>query len=372
MSEEHAKLSPSAADRWMVCPGSVVLSEGIPDRTSPHAEEGTIAHNLAEAMLTGKASSGSPDMILNLQVYIEHIQGLMAEHPGAQLFVEKKVSVTESLWGTADAIVWAPSIATLFVRDLKYGSGVGVEVSNNLQLKIYATAALLTLGFPAETVNVGIVQPRFNHADGPVRSKDFDASDLIDFHADLMDGVKRVVWAKQGHKATMGSPAWEKQHLHPSEKGCRWCLAAPNCPALKAKAKELTKLAFAPGLHYEPKELAAALDYAPIIEGWIKNLHEFAYAEAERGIPIPGYKLVPKRATRKWRDEAAAKAYFGNAPEFYTEPGLKTPAQCEKLMDKEEVSKLDALCTKESSGHTLVHESDKRDAIRVDAKAAFA
>jgi hypothetical protein len=48
MSEPaHAKLGPSGAHRWMSCPGSIVLEEDVPDRSSVYADEGTAAHMLA-------------------------------------------------------------------------------------------------------------------------------------------------------------------------------------------------------------------------------------------------------------------------------------------------------------------------------------
>ena len=39
---------------------------------------------------------------------------------------------------------------------------------------------------------------------------------------------------------------------------------------------------------------------------------------------------------------------------------------------KERAAMLEPFVERKSSGHTLVHVSDKRDPIRVDAKAAFA
>jgi hypothetical protein len=48
-----------------------------------------------------------------------------------------------------------------------------------------------------------------------------------------------------------------------------------------------------------------------------------------------------------------------------------TPAAVEKLIPKDQRSLLESLTIKESSGHTLVHESDKRPAVSLDAKSAF-
>lgn len=372
---DHAKLSPSAAERWMTCPGSVVLSEGMPNESSKFAEEGTRAHAVGEAMLKGERCQVAPEMLEHVLVYVDHIEELAAQL-GAVLHIEQRVKVTDNIWGTADATIWRPLNKTLFVRDLKYGAGVPVEVQNNLQLKVYALAALLTMGYPAEWVDVGIVQPRCPHPDGPIRSTVFKAVDLIDFHADLLDAAKRVAEVQEHFKQhkTVVTTA-----LSPSEKGCRWCPAAPKCPKLKSKAQELARTVFAPNVPYNPLELAETLDFLPILEGWIKNTREFAYSQAETGHVVPGYKLVEKRASRKWRPDVdklllAQLLNVGLVSIFKPEEMLPV-TEIQKLApgknDKERAALLEPFVIKESSGHTLVHESDARDPVRVDAKAAF-
>ena len=49
--ETHALLSASSSHRWLNCPPSVRLSEGIPDQGSDYAREGTDAHSLCEGLL---------------------------------------------------------------------------------------------------------------------------------------------------------------------------------------------------------------------------------------------------------------------------------------------------------------------------------
>lgn len=385
----HAKLSPSAAERWMTCPGSVVLSEGMPNKSSKFADEGTMAHALGEMVLTNrearcevgvefhyedhgeeKLEVVTQEMADNLQVYIDYVRSLEG-----YFLCEQRVKVNDQVYGTADAVVWQEDERHLHIVDLKYGAGVPVEVIGNLQLKIYALATLLTFGYPAKQVTATIVQPRCPHSDGPVRSITFDVVDLLDFHADLVEAVEEVGKSFTESKAlSTGNANWQTVYLTPSEKGCRWCLAAPKCPKLRSKAQELAKQAFAPGLPYDPKALAETLDFLPILEGWIKNTREFAYEQAEKGEAIPNWKLVEKRATRKWRDDTAAEARLGAllGEAAYKPAEVITPAAAEKLLPKEQRALLDELCVKESSGHTLVHESDKRPAIRVDAKSAFA
>ena len=384
MPELHAKLSPSSAERWMTCPGSQVLSDDMPQKTSAYADEGTAAHALAEAMLnTAAVQCPNPEMLAAVQIYVDHVRELNAI--GTKLHVETVVKVSEQCWGTADAIVWDPTTATLFVRDLKYGAGVPVVARGNLQLKIYALAALLTMKYPAKVINVGIVQPRIVHEDGCIRSVDYDSIDLLDFHADLADASLRVKEAYRdaahdGKVYGYSTRAWQEKYLVPSEKGCRWCLAAPTCPKLKVKAQELAKQVFQADAPYDPKALAETLDFLPILEGWIKNTREFAYSEAEQGRTPPSYKLVEKRATRKWipfPNTFLLTGLLNCKLEDITKPAELKPVgdilkMCPGKNDAERGAALEPFTIKESSGHSLVHESDKREPVRLDAKAAFA
>lgn len=160
-------------------------------------------------------------------------------------------------------------------------------------------------------------------------------------------------------------------YLTPTDKGCRWCLAAPKCPALRKKANDVARRVFSNELPYDPAELAATLDQLPILEAWIKNVREFAYAEAEKGHDIPNYKLVEKRPTRKWRDEATVERTLAKYGVEAFERKLISPAAAERLLPKDLRDTLDELTFKESSGHALVHDSDKRSAVRTDARSAF-
>lgn len=204
----HAKLSPSSAERWTVCPGSVVLSQGMPNPESPYAAEGTKAHALAECWLKGQnptdkwfVSADAREMRDYVNVYTSFVRDLTDIEPETILHVEQQVAVSVEVYGTADAIVWQPTRKHLHVVDLKYGAGVAVEVVNNLQLKIYGLAALLTMNYDAETVTVHIVQPRCPHRDGPIRSVSYDAVDLVEFFADIEDAVARVAEATDAYGA---------------------------------------------------------------------------------------------------------------------------------------------------------------------------
>lgn len=378
----HSKIGASSMKRWAACPGSVKLSEGIESRSSVFAEEGTKAHELGEKwLLEGeRAFAGyTVDMVENVAVYVYAVCDRVNSNPDSnKLLVEQRFHLHElhsDLFGTSDAIVWQPGIERLSVIDLKYGAGVPVEVEDNPQLQYYALGALLAnKQWKPREVEVVIVQPRCPHPDGPVRAQVLQVVDLLDFAADLVEAVKRTEEASAAYLCADSGPLeaqWQRMYLHAGDH-CRFCPAAAICPAQKNKAQQLAKQAFAPGLPYDAKQLAETLEWLPVLEAWIKNTREFAYAEAEKGHDIPRHKLVEKRATRRWKDEGSAILWLKQqGVDPYGEAPVVTPAAAEKLLPKDQREILDDLCVKESSGHTLVHESDRREAIKVDAKSAF-
>lgn len=383
----HSKVGFSSRKRWKNCPGSVKLSEGLTGRSSKFSEEGTAAHALQEYCLrTGDnptkwigAVFGYDDHGVEKTIIVPaemgaHIQGVvntiraeLETDPNAVLLVEEKFhlsSVHPDLFGTGDVAIWFPARRALQCRDLKYGAGVSVDIESdegepNEQLEGYGLGALLKHPeWRPVDIELVIDQPRAFHVDGPTRSKVLPVGYFVDLAADLADEVR----ATEDPNAPLNDGEW-----------CRFCPAAAICPKIAARAQETAKQVFAVGVPFDQKNLADTLEWLPVLEAWVKNVREFAYAEAEKGHDIPRHKLVEKRATRKWRNEADAEAglsAFLADDELHTK-ALITPAAAEKLLPKEDRTVLDLLCVKESSGHTLVHESDKRQAIKVDAKSAF-
>jgi len=353
----HSKVGASSMHRWSNCPGSVRLSEGVPKRTSSHAEEGTLAHEVAAALLEGHSVDVPEDMVEHLDVYTTFIRGLEGERRIEHRF--NLDNLYKGAFGTADAVVYNPATKTLHVVDLKYGVGVGVEVANNPQLMFYGLGALLSTGYPCETVDLVIVQPRFPHPDGPVRRWSIEAVDLFDFAADLVKFAK----ATEPPDAPLTPGDW-----------CRWCPASGVCPAIRSKAQELAKVEFSPRFTYDPKVLAETLHFLPILETWAKATREFAYGEAEHGRTPPGWKLVEKRPTRKWIDEnqaAGQLAAMDCREDEIFEKKIISPAKAEKLLGKPAKLALADLTVAESSGYTLAPEADKRPAVRKDPKSEF-
>ena len=53
----HSKFSASGAERWFACPGSVELSEGVPDKETEWSKEGTLAHEVLEEIMKVMATN---------------------------------------------------------------------------------------------------------------------------------------------------------------------------------------------------------------------------------------------------------------------------------------------------------------------------
>ena len=74
----HARLSPSGASRWTVCTPSAILDEMYPEQSSPYAEEGTLAHEYAEAALRiGRSGRGAH----SAEAAVESVRHRFVDHP---------------------------------------------------------------------------------------------------------------------------------------------------------------------------------------------------------------------------------------------------------------------------------------------------
>ena len=356
----HSTIGASSMHRWKNCPGSVRMSKNIPNSSSEYAEEGTKAHELAAQHLLNPEAplECTLEMFNAIKLYGQEVEEVFT--PDSDLWVEHRFDLSRlhpGLFGTADAVVYNPKTKALFVFDFKYGAGVPVEAENNEQLLYYALGALLTLNLPVETVEIVIVQPRCPHPDGLVRRWNIPDAPIfmLDFAADLTDAAKRTT----DPKAPLNPGDW-----------CRWCPAASCCPALHELAVTISQQEFAPTTSYDPNTLGKTLSWLPILESWIKNVKAFAYQEAVHGRVSPGWKLVPKRATRQWAapeadiESALFSTFDLKDDEIFTQK-LKSPAQIEKVLSKDQkkLFKESQMTMSVSTGAVLVPQSDKRQEL---------
>jgi len=299
------------------------------------------------------------DLKNGVKFWVEVPLDLSHIHPGA--------------YGTADHVMYSPVEKLLVVTDYKHGAGILVECENNLQLQYYGLGALTTLEGIGEvnTVRLMVIQPRCPHPSGRViRSWDVSALDLLEFSLDLKDFAIKT--------------EDKKAPLVPGEH-CRFCPAGAVCPELGKKAMTMAKEEFgvieSESGDVIPKvitkeEVGKALKWIPTLQAWIKSVNEHAYRESMSGRPIPGYKLVEKRAMRSWKDPTLLTNFLKengySDEEIYDPKTLKSPAQIEKTLPKiaKKNKLLDPFILKKSSGLTLVPDGDKRVAISSAGQAA--
>ncbi len=364
----------------MNCPGSINLTAGLPNPSSKYAQEGTAAHRLAQQSLEQNVDASTfvgdildgvevtEDMAEHVQVYVDHCRKIMEQ--ASEYWFERRFNLAAlippaPMYGTADFTAYNLGSRTLFVSDLKYGKGVVVE-ADTPQTKYYGLGTALSLDpvtQPIDWVVLTIVQPRASHAEGPIRSITIPYSELVEFAGDLIERAH----ATQAPDAPLKAGSW-----------CRFCPAAGICPAQRDEAQATAMVEFADmPLAVPPSPETLPLDVfvdilnkKHILESWIKALDARALAMLERGEDVPGFKLVERRATRKWTDEAAAVTTLLNAEELetddiYEKPKLKSPPQIEKLYKgkKKFEAAMNHLVKKESSGYTMTRSTDPRPAV---------
>lgn len=382
--QAHSKIGASSMERWGTCPASVRLSEGLPNISSSFAQEGTEAHALfalllLSLLLTDPEQEGRfPDEMFQHLVPLVELITKLCEEAGAKtllqavdkgiLFVEHRFDLSKihpGCFGTADVVIWNPLTRVLYVYDLKYGAGIPVEVEHNEQLLYYALGALITLNLPVKEVEIGVMQPRCSHKDGFTRTWRILGIDLLDFKQTLIEKAKAT--------EDPNAPLVSGSH-------CRFCPAAAVCPARHEEANAVAIHEFSQLEAYDPTALSETLDKIDRIEDWCKSVREFAYAESQRGRTPPRYKLVKKRATRKWSEDIAwaslPKTIKKNLKEkdFWVPiTNLISPAQAEKVLKSKglEIDLLQDFITAESSGTKLVPESAPGEPVLVGPVTDF-
>lgn len=365
----------STAKRVIACPGSVTLVQQMPPKpSSKYADEGTLLHNAIADVL----GQGSPPashigasyqgVTLTEELHAEKlIPALRAldevdPHREMEFQVEAVVGFGDALpgvFGSADLIGRIGRRAV--VLDWKFGSGVAVDVEENAQAMFYAAAAMRTdatrWAFKGvEEVELIIVQPA--HAPHHIKRWVTTPGRILNFERELFVAVKTALLPD--------APLTSGDH-------CRWCAAKPVCPLLTGAVDR--------ALHTSVKaldadQIAAYVANADLLETWIADVRALAQTMMEQGVRLPGYKLVPKRGTRKWLSEERALdelAALGLTNEELTETALLSPAKVEKVLKKRKLDLPRDLVVSVSTGNTIAPESDPRpEALQIGRQLAAA
>ena len=350
----HARLSPSSAERWLACPPSAVAADAYPRQDTDFTREGTLAHEVAEQVarqgIAEKCPGVTAEMLEHAREYADYIK----EHTPSEsaiVLLEQRVDISPwvpDCFGTCDCIIIADGKLT--VIDYKYGQGVPVSAVGNPQLRLYALGALNDYGFvyDVDTVETHIFQPRV---------------DNVSFETITADEL--TAWGEEVKPKAAKAAKGEGEYKPGSH--CKFCPHAGRCRALTAVCSEYVN---AHGLRVNlpvlaPHEVAEVLQMEPLVNLWLKRVHDQALTSMLNGQQIPGYKVVEGRpGNRKWTDDMQVLQVLteaGYEPGDVTETKLLSPAAMEKAIGKKKAAELLSAHVERAAGSpTIAPESDKR------------
>lgn len=397
--EAHSTKGASSAERWMNCSGSsaLIAAMDLPPTDEPSfTREGIAIHEAAAHCLASDIDSWeivgetfhdtemTGDMCDAIQMYLDRVRPSIQKgaYHREQFFIEAKLAapdVHEKMFGSVDfgALVGAIEVhlmevsvrekapnGFLDVTDLKGGEGIEVDPVDNPQMKYYGFMLIHTHfahlddDFP---VRLTIVQPRCWSYDGPIREYWTTVGDIKAWV------IRDLLPAMHSTDDALLAGEW-----------CRFCPAKLVCPMLvslfraasTADPKEIITLS-GDGLGLSYNKIAAAKFY-------IKAVEDEVYRRLMAVKPVPGTKLVNKKAHRVFKETATVKVEgkdvevpieevikqrFG--AKAFTAPQLKSPPDLEKLPEAREFVKEYAYMP--VTGLTVAPADDRRIGIIVQS-----
>lgn len=362
----HARLPPSAADRFCICTASVPLidrllaagelqesdlegedqtdelpAEAEDDNIVPDAyedvelekrestsfsAEGTVMHEVRQLCLElgldpfnfvglsltadGFCFEIEPDMADRLVAGIDWVR----EHTDSPA-VEIRVDLDPWLpgqFGTCDtAFIYRKR---LFISDYKNGVGKPVAAEGNRQLRMYALGYWHMMGRPdVDGIVINVDQPRA----GGMKFWEIGLPELLEFGEELRRIHARIERGDVEFVPTVAGCQW-----CPVRKTKRGCAAFNQWSLMMLGSGVLDPSAGAPTFR-DPAQMPRALRYyvvkhASAIRSWLAKLHEESLVAAINGDPDPGSKAIEGDSGKRYftdKDEAARllEAALGDA-----------------------------------------------------------
>jgi len=339
----HALLSSSGASRWFNCPPSARMSDLFEETGSDEADEGTLAHELADLELqyglnlidvaeyerqSAKLKERphfSSLMAEPVSIYVDfclekYSELLAADPETTAVHIEMKVDLSKFVpesFGTCDFVIFNRYITV--VIDLKYGEGIPVTAVDNPQLKLYALGALEFQGLKENRpVELVIVQPRLES----ISTFSTTQKELYYWGTVEIPPVAQLAFDGEGE---IRSGYW-----------CIFCKCKPRC-------KKLTEYMNSEDATFEEHphlmsdaELLKARQGIKSFKQWAGSVDKYLIEQSlNKGKSWPGLKVVRTKGRRKWKNSAAALKLLyaeGFLPEEVENLKIKGIGQIQKLM----------------------------------------
>lgn len=317
----HARLSPSSADRWFNCPGSVRECAKYPNTSSPAAIDGTHTHTLLEHCLKAIGNFADPLKMVGIkltdrdgefevdakrakrvEIALNYIKTRIEELGAFEIRPESKVNAglmieRDDIKGTADVQIMSDD--TLEIIDYKDGMGI-VEPEGNKQMSIYAMGAMIrkksAMGYPFTKVRLTIIQPK-------LVVKGFEAVRHWDT---TVENILKFAEVVKQQAALTDDP---EASLIPGDAQCKWCPHKGACGAFTSKNMEGVSLMFndvaKQAADKEPTELTdeqirEIVESAPSVRQMLEAVEKEAQRRIESGTHIEGLKIVRTSGRRGW------------------------------------------------------------------------
>ena len=389
-------LTPSSAERFFACPGSVREQQKVKTKIGNNEAgmEGTAIHELSAWCLTnGKGPRHYPhntisvddglggkriyevseDFIYCASVYINAIYrelGVETDNAGAPLTgvqkdfqVETKFVIQgpyEEAKGTTDFSVLRGS--TLYVVDLKTTRQADVDAEENKQLMYYALASYQVSKMFVSKVVLMIVRPRAKDGDF-FRKWETTPERMEQFEGELFNAIRAT--------------KYKDAPLNPG-KHCKYCKALAMCPGLQKSVMQgaqqlmptIDKVFPVITPDTPPEKISAALYSFELLEVFKDALEKHLFMMLKNGAEVPHHTLTISKPHRKWIDEDTViqrlEPEYGE--EIYSPKSLLSPAQLEKLVGKEKVAEL---IFKPEGELKLSLKKDTEQEIKMTVQEAF-
>lgn len=372
----HYKYGGSTATRTMNCPAWHNIGKDVPHGLpSPAALEGTLMHLLFEMGVNDPdfepATMLGEERIIDgvkLSVTSEHLEKVYTAYECLDDIVERYeltdvqpevvMNTDDETGGTSDIVGWTDKVSPGFgldifaILDLKTGDGQMIYAKHNDQLMFYAWQAIeeykSRLQFEEETIILlGIIQPS-ERRDHPVDLWETDVRMVMKW---AQDYKRRQKEAKAGIM-TPCAGSW-----------CKFCPKQPVCPAKTGQLQAAQRI---PKGSPSLEQLQEALAIVDDMEDWCRAVRKVAHEQAEAGVKLKGFKLVNKRATRKWNSVGDVHEKLKRSRKLsrddYEKVEIVSPAQLEKVCKAKAVDfkQFEQYYSLQSSGTTLVKDTDSR------------
>ena len=364
----HSKYSPSAADRWTVCTGSIPLASQYEDDSggddsSIYADEGTKAHDVLAEIAAAKYwntylndSPYSEKPVIDALEYDIEMYGHCANSlkiidryvdVSSSVYIEQRVkmsSISDDCFGTADFVIEKPH--EIHVIDFKYGAGIRVDAHHNKQLLLYAIGVRDTYGID-EDVNyvLHIIQPRVENSHS---TWEITGTALGVF----ANWVENRIYEVEKHPI-----------LKPGDNQCRWCPAMRHCPAVLQLTNQTLEYSMDNDIEVTDDIRSELLAHEGIITKYLESLRGEFSQRILSGESIDGWKMVEGRSYQKWSADAEEKLKEEFGDSIYNKRIMSITDAKKKLGIN-----VDDYTVKPPGTPTLVEDSDRRPAITDDSQ----